>query len=187
VIDEWNEDQSGFARFSDDRKMRYLLARDLTGTRPSQAIRDRQARRVVFVMLNPSTADAFKLDPTVRRCVEFAKRWGGDVLEVVNLYAKRSPYPRDVRDAYGGDRGIDEIATHEIVTACVGASRVIAAWGSNAAMIDGGNRAAQIRELLWRDDVGLEHFGLTGDGYPLHPLARGKSFIPYDRKPEVWT
>jgi hypothetical protein len=62
VIDEYNDDRTGWARFSDDRKMRYRLSRRLTDNRGGHA------GRVVFVMINPSTADAFKPDPTISKC-----------------------------------------------------------------------------------------------------------------------
>ena len=63
------------ARFSECCQYRYTLRR---------VLRDGNWR-VVWLMLNPSTADAFKLDPTVTRCVEWTRRWGADVCEVVAL------------------------------------------------------------------------------------------------------
>ena len=53
-------------------------------------------RKVVFCMLNPSTADANKDDPTLRRCIGFANKFGYSSLEIVNLYAYRSPNPKDL-------------------------------------------------------------------------------------------
>src|SRR5262245_19217104 len=51
---------------------------------------------VAWVMFNPSTADAFNDDPTIRRCMRFTCAWGFGAMEVVNLYALRSPNPIDV-------------------------------------------------------------------------------------------
>jgi hypothetical protein len=66
-----------------DRPYRYSLWRRVGESR----------RRVLFVMLNPSTADAIVDDPTIRRCMGFARTWGFGELEVCNLFAYRSPCP----------------------------------------------------------------------------------------------
>src|SRR6185369_17379869 len=67
-------------------KYRYSLRREWIGG----------AGTVCFIMLNPSTADASVDDPTIRRCIGFAQRWGYQILEVVNLYAYRATRPRDM-------------------------------------------------------------------------------------------
>lgn len=212
MIDEFNLAGSGWARFSDDRTMRYRLARAITPaavgllglqtdhlidecacaacivdnadpefvelTRAENVRRWRLLRRVVFVLVNPSTADAFKPDPTVSKCCQFAAFWGADVLEVVNVFALRSTDPRglDVAPSKGDDLAND----HEIFDACDGATRVIAAWGNNAWR---GGRGPIVASSLRMRGVKLECFGLTGEGFPRHPLGRGKGFIPLDREP----
>lgn len=55
-----------------------------------------EPKSCVFAMLNPSTADAEMDDPTIRRCVAFAKAWGYDRMEVVNLFAWRATDPKEV-------------------------------------------------------------------------------------------
>lgn len=196
MIDEFNADRTGWARFSADERFRYRLARSLV---PGVALRigldDRvtlaieEARRgivrVVFVLCNPSTANAFKPDKTVSKCRAFAERWGAHVLEVVNPYALRSPYPTDLDVALkaGLSLGTDGVADAAIIAACTGATRVIAGWGNNGTRID---RAAGVRRLLADNGIELEHLGLTKDGHPTHPLARGKRFIPLDREPVRW-
>lgn len=70
------------AILSPDKQYRYWLRRPISGKVP-----------VVFCMLNPSTADADKDDPTIRRCMNFAKQWDGSDLVVVNLFALRSTDP----------------------------------------------------------------------------------------------
>jgi hypothetical protein len=72
------------AVFSPDRAYRYLLIRRWALGGPT----------MTMIMLNPSTADAHADDPTIRRCVSLARREGCAALEVVNLFALRSPYPK---------------------------------------------------------------------------------------------
>lgn len=179
------------ARFSDDRRHRYLLRRNL-GERPLEELI--AYRTCVFAMLNPSTADAFKLDPTVKRCVTFATNWGYDVLEVVNLFALRSPHPSDLYAARPADRGTFGPNDSHILTRCANADLVIAAWGNHGhdrrLSTYGGRlestRGEYVREMLELEGVELYHLGLSKSGAPLHPLARGKSRIPYDRKIQRW-
>ena len=185
MIDEHNASFTGWARFSDDRRQRYRLARALT---PSCAglleiAWSLDVKRVVFLMVNPSLADAFRPDNTVTKCCQFALQWNADMLEVVNLFALRSTDPRGL-DEPGIDRGDGPDNDEQIIEACTGATRVIAAWGNNGWR---GGRGLIVRDMLARRGIQLEHFGMTREGYPLHPLARGKAFIPLTREPEVWT
>ena len=189
MIDERSEDGTGWAQFSDDRKLRYRLARALTelGRTWLAAGSLERPDRVVFVMLNPSTADAFKLDPTVRRCVQFAQRWGADVLEVVNLFALRSPYPEDLQTAITKheDAGANFDNDVAIVSACKGATRVIVAWGNHGEIQ---HRAITVAIMLERHGVKLEALRLTPKtGVPMHPLARGKAYIPDSVEPIAWS
>lgn len=186
MIDQYNADRTGWARFSDDQRMRYRLARSLTG-RPlviDEATGCVQhSDRVVFVMLNPSTADAFANDPTVGECIKRARTIGADVLEVVNLFALRSPYPADLKKCAAGYRGDDHLNNGEILAACIGAHMVIAAWGNHGAL---GGRDAIVKQQLARVGVSLHHLGLTDGDFPKHPLARGKHRIPADLAPVLW-
>jgi len=189
VIDEYNADRTGWARLSDDRVMRYRLSRSLR----NQPIAEMLSRllpgefigkRVVFLMLNPSTADAFVLDPTVNECRKRAIALGADVLEVVNLFALRSPYPADLRKRAHGFRGDDAVNDLAIIDACTGAHLVIAAWGNHGAL---DHRDTVVRSLLRERGTVLHHLGTTQDGYPKHPLARGKHRIAADFVPQQWS
>lgn len=195
MVDEFSLDGSGWARFSLDGKRRFRLARSLVPG-VSIAVEDHRATllrppdghvlRIVFLMLNPSTANAFRVDPTVGKCMKFAQRWGAHVLEVANLFAFRSPDPKDLDIAHARaqrppfDLGFDEDANLEILAACAGASRVIAGWGNNGTRW---GRDVEVVELLQSHGIALECLGLTGESHPLHPLARGKKFISLDRSP----
>lgn len=178
MIDSYSMDGLGWARFSDDLTKRYRLARALDGRELLVVDNVVHAdKRVVFLMLNPSTADAFVVDPTVRRCVAFATAWGADVLEVVNLFAVRSTDPAKLRSP-GVDLGIDEIADHEIWCACEGAALVVAAWG-NHGWIEA--RGEIVGRRLRDAGVQLHHLGLTKYRRPKHPL-----YLPSETTLEVW-
>jgi hypothetical protein len=117
---------------------------------------------VLFCMLNPSTASATKDDPTIRRCVGFAKLWGFSELRVVNLFAVRSTKPsglREVEDPIG--RGNDEFVTNEISEADL----LVAAWGATGGFIK------RKREFLERfGHHAWMCLGHTKAGHPKHPL-----------------
>ena len=148
------------ARLSDCGHYRYALGR-----------RWGAGARAVFVMLNPSTADAERDDPTIRRCIGFAARWGFGALTVVNLYSWRATRPADLRRARdpvgpGGDEAIER--------ATLGAALVVAAWGAHG---DWRGRGAQVASRL-SDPHAL---GLTRSGAPRHPL-----YVRKDARPQPW-
>lgn len=156
VIDtEDGPDGLATATFSADRKYRYRLSR----------VWDPGRGRCCFLMLNPSIADAFIVDPTVRRCINFAREWGYGALEVVNLFAVRSPDPevlQDANDPVGPDND------QAIVAAVNAASLVVAGWGVHGELF---GRAAEVRRLLEGfTDGELHALALTKHGQPRHPL-----------------
>lgn len=186
MIIEQSPDGIGEARFSDCRRYRYALRRFITAERKAW-------RSVVFVMLNPSTADAFKLDPTVRKCLAFARLWGFDAVQVVNLFALRSPHPADL---YVADRlasptnlypcGDNPVNDQYLLAICAYSDLAIAAWGNHGHDKRLGERGAVVRDMLEGNGVELHHLGLCDGGAPIHPLARGKAHIPMHRQPTRW-
>lgn len=155
------------AVFSDDMRYRYLLTRELgegDGT-------------VVFCMLNPSTADASANDPTIRRCIGYARSWDYARLEVVNLFAYRATKPDDMRracDRRGEDiigRGNDEY----ILDAAARAEMFICAWGAHGSWLD---RGRMVLHLLQREGYAAHCLDTTKDGLPRHPLYLRKSLSP---------
>lgn len=141
------------ATFSPDGVYRYRLLR-----------RWSRGARVVWVMLNPSTADAQRDDPTIRRCIGFSRAWGFGAMEVVNLYALRATEPGVVR---GHDEPVGPENDRYIVAAASRGAHVIAAWG---AFPWAAARADHVLELLMRARRPVRCLGLTRGGHPRHPL-----------------
>jgi hypothetical protein len=167
------------AAFDDERIYRYLLTRAWKGVEFSQGTRTcKPGDRVLWIMLNPSTADETKLDPTLRRCLGFAHRWGFDGFEICNLYALRSTDPKglwSVADPVGPNN--DAV----IQAAAKRAALVVVGWGGNAKL----DRERAVTQLL--ADVGVRPYclGTTDKGAPRHPLyLRADSMLfPWEVEP----
>lgn len=122
----------------------------------------------MFIMLNPSTADALKDDPTIRRCIAYAQGWGYGMLEVVNLFAWRATFPRELAlapDPVGPEN--DEYLRHALVISDV----AICAWGRH-----GGERAEKVK--LLGEQYPLHVLGFNKDGSPVHPLYQKRGLQP---------
>jgi hypothetical protein len=147
--------------FSADRRYRYVLWRDWSGRA--------QPRYLMVIGLNPSTADETNDDPTIRRCIRFAKDWGFDALCMTNLFAFRATDP-DVMKAEPDPIGVEN--NWRLWELAKGASLVLAAWGVHG---DHMGRAAAIVKGLGTD---LHALGVTKDGHPRHPL-----YMPANARP----
>ncbi|MGQ0653887.1 MAG: DUF1643 domain-containing protein [Betaproteobacteria bacterium] len=151
------------AVFSRCRRWRYLLWRQWD---PSLPVAN-------FLMLNPSTADELKLDPSCTRARNYAARWDFGSILITNIFGWRATDPADMkaaRDPVG--RGNDAA----ILRAAREADLVVCAWG-NHGLYRG--RSARIRELL--ADVRLHALRLSAAGEPGHPL-----YLPSGLKPVRW-
>lgn len=118
---------------------------------------------LLFILLNPSTADAADDDPTLRRCVGFARRWGFDGVEIVNVFGLRATDPSRLRTA--ADPVGPENDRH-IRRAARAAGLVMAGWGNGGTF--GGRAGALARLLDGRRP--LHCLGRTASGQPKHPL-----------------
>ncbi len=123
----------------------------------------------MFVGLNPSTADATKDDPTIRRCIGYAKRWGYGALCMTNLFAWRATDPKDMKAAQE-PVGSDNDAT--LQRCAKDAGIVIAAWGAHGSHL---GRAKQVIAILPK----LHCLKQTKDGSPGHPLYIKADVVPY--------
>lgn len=130
-------------------------------------------RLLAVIGLNPSTADETQDDPTIRRCLRFARDWGFDGLVMLNLFAFRATDPKVMKRA-GNPVGPDNNEHLQQETARC--QQVIAAWGAHGAFIGRGER---VRQLLECD---LFCLGTTKDGHPRHPL-----YLPASSRPEPWS
>lgn len=154
-------------------KYRYVLTRTW-----GNGIRN----KAVFIMLNPSTADAEKDDPTIRRCIGMAKSMNCVGIKVVNLFAVRATSPVDMKKASDpvGEKN------HEYVERALFAidadprllkGPIICAWGVHGGYMD--QDETMMGWIDWRNPYCL---GRTKAGFPRHPLYVRNDFIlmPYE-------
>ena len=150
---------------------------------------------VLFIALNPSTADATVNDPTMRRCIGFAQSWGYGGMIVANLFAYRATKPtvlRQAKDPIGpeGDRWIDALCQY-VVQQDHGVERdelepspeqqnnpggnIILAWGNHGKW-QGRDRAVlqQIQAIIAQPHC----LAITKQGQPSHPLYLPKTLRP---------
>lgn len=155
MITEYDLAHTSRADFSEDRRYRYSLRRCFAGSVDAPPVNP-----VVFCMLNPSTADAFDNDPTVTRCIGFAKRWEASDLIVVNLFAIRETHSSRLR-GFIGPVGTENNET----IACLPRCPIVCAWGSHPMARD---RARHVLTILGGDRLSV--LKLTQGGHPGHPL-----------------
>jgi hypothetical protein len=141
------------AVFDESGRYRYTLWRAWSDDYP----------RIVFVLLNPSTADEWRNDPTIRRCVGFARAWRFGSVEVVNLFAYRAT---DARELLKVDDPVGKENDRFLVQAVERCSTVVVGWGDNGALL--GSDQQVMRLLAGRRDVYC--LGVTKSGQPRHPL-----------------
>ena len=113
------------AVFSADRRYRYLLTRRID-VDPGPG---GPAAGVTFIGLNPSVADERADDPTIRRCIGFARRWGAPRLSVVNLSPLVATYPADLRAAGPEPADVAAANLEHVASVTGGGEMVVAAWG----------------------------------------------------------
>jgi hypothetical protein len=140
-------------------------------------------RTATFIMLNPSTADGVTDDPTIRRCIGFARRWHCGRLVVVNLFAIRTTDPAEVRKADDPEGPANHAWLKRAVERAVAPDHpteggpVVCAWGTNGCYLE-----QDLTVLGWLERVcrpmALE---ITRGGHPKHPLyaSYAARLVPY--------
>lgn len=155
------------AIYSDCEKYRYVLTRRF----------DQDNSKVCnFIMLNPSTATAWKNDPTVARCCKYAQRWGYGALIVTNIFAYRATDPKEMKSQ---DSPFGDDNAYWLRMAAEMSELRVCAWGTNGAF------RHQDKAIIWlmkqEPSQELHCLEVTKHGYPKHPLyCRGDlKPIPY--------
>ena len=154
---------STHAKYSPCKGYRYTLTRKWDAERPT----------IAFIGLNPSTATETHDDPTLRRCVNYARAWGAGGLVMLNLFAYRATDPREMKhhDAPVGDKN-----DQAIKQTCNKAFAVVAAWGNHGPHL---GRSEAVLNML--QGVHLFCLGTTKENQPVHPL-----YQPLNLKPKTF-
>lgn len=142
------------ATFSDCRKYRYALSRTWDGKK----------KTVLFIGLNPSTADEKIDDPTIRRCINYAQNWGYGSLLMVNLFAYRATIPtelKNVKNPIGNDNDL------HITELLKKADLAVATWGNEGSLL---NRDKDVKKII----PNLMCLKINKSGQPAHPLYQKK-------------
>ena len=155
------------AILSEDRLYRFTLTREIT----SEPTRSVFQEAVLFLMNNPSTADARVDDPTIRRCIGYARAWGYRKLYVANVNPTRATDPKD---AHVPPAEILEVNDDSLRSLAVRSDLIVAAWGAaaNQELVD---RALAILEPIRT----VNALALTSAGQPRHPLYLKASLRPF--------
>jgi hypothetical protein len=158
---------SGFAAFDHARRYRYLLARTWDG----------DLDPAVWLMCNPSTADAFVLDATLRRCRAFSHTWGHGGMVILNAFAFRATQPDDMK-AQPDPVGPVNDAVIAVTAAGLPGAPWIVGWGANGGHL---GRDRQVAAILAGYELSPSMLAVTKDGHPGHPLR-----LRADAKPTPW-
>jgi len=155
------------AVFSEDRRYRYLLRRFCGFGNNGVCL---------FIMLNPSTADETRDDPTIRRCIRYANRWEYNQLLVCNLFSFRTVSPQKMKEETSpigkeNDWWIENAAKHS--------NLIVLAWGNHGNHLQ---RSTQVVQNLRKIKDTLYCLGQTNSGEPLHPL-----YLPNDAQLQEYT
>lgn len=140
------------------------------------------SRRVMFIMLNPSTADGTEDDATIRKIVRFSQSWGYSGLTVCNLFAFRATRPPEMNEACRtgthvvGPENLDYIwgALHTVDT-------VICAWGNHIWPVKVDGIDVAVLELIEKYGHVPQCLELTQSGRPFHPL-----YLPGETNPQQY-
>lgn len=146
------------AIISKDKIYRYKLSHTWGSTKPT----------ILFIGLNPSIADENIDDPTITRCINFAKDWGYGTLLMANLFAFRSTYPKDI---YLIDDPIGKDNDHYLLECVTQSDLIVACWGNNGTYM---NREKVITELV----PNLYCLQKNKNGTPHHPLRPPRNIHP---------
>ena len=155
--------------FSDDRKYRYILRRQWDESLPE----------CMFIGLNPSTADEVQDDPTIRRCIGFARDWGYGTLWMGNIFAYRATDPKDMKahEELPEAKAMNELC---LLSMAARSDLIVLAWGNHGTYK---NRGQEVLGLLGGCDSSLNNIKclkVTKQNQPSHPLYLPKNSEPLE-------
>ena len=142
------------ATFSDCRKYRYVISRTWDGKK----------KTILFIGLNPSTADEQIDDPTIRRCINYAQNWGYGSLLMVNLFAYRATMPTELKKVKNPIGNDNDLHIKELIKKV---DLTVAAWGNEGSLL---NRDKEIKKII----PNLMCLKINKSGQPAHPLYQKK-------------
>ena len=146
------------AILSEDRQYRYVLSRIWDANKPI----------VVFIGLNPSTADELNDDSTISKCINYAKSWGYGGFYMLNLFAYRAKNPSDMFNAKEPIGSENDNFIKEYIKK---SDKVVCVWGNNG---DFKQRGESVLELV----PNAYYLKLNKSGQPAHPLYLKSDLIP---------
>ena len=156
---------TGSAVLSDCQRYRYRLER----------IWDPQKPKILWIGMNPSTADAQYNDPTCTREINFSKDWGFGHYLKSNILDYRATFPKDLPD--DPNQAASQTGRQHLLEMAQSADLVIAAWGKLPAKL--ANQGTIVAQLLNTHHIPLKCMGRNKDGSPKHPL-----YLPKTQKPQ---
>jgi hypothetical protein len=151
-------DMKSDARLSSDRKYRYVLSR----------IWDDSKAMVTFIGINPSTADEKEDDPTIRRCINFAKSWEYGGIYMLNLFALRATHPSEL---YISDDPIGSENDFYLKEFADKSAKIICAWGNHGSF--------SMRSQFVLSNLPEKYYlKINNSGEPAHPLYLKSNLKP---------
>lgn len=160
------------AIFSPDKKYRYCLWR----SRHQHIDPPLKPHAIMFVGLNPSTANESTNDPTVTRCMNFSWDWGYDFFFMMNVFALRSTDPKLLYTAHQPRGLLNPFYIQRVAQKC---NAAVCCWGNHGKYCNAGKHVEMI--LRYKSNIQIFHFGLTNENQPKHPL-----YLPKDNKIIKW-
>lgn len=155
---------SGEATFSECGKYRYWLNR----------LWDKSKPKILFILLNPSTADSIEDDQTIRKCKSFSKEWGFGSMEIVNLFAFKSTDKSMLKKM---NNVVGQENDKWILSRAEKVDLIVAAWGNFGKFL---NRSSKVKEMLIKNGYKVKAIKLSKKGEPCHPLYLKNTLKPIE-------
>lgn len=159
------------ALFNDEHTRRYILTRHFIESN----FWCKHTKEVVFIGLNPSTADDKTDDPTIRRCANFARQWGFTTLSMLNLFDWIDTDPKGLTKLPEGEQLLSPLGEAQLYTRLDHCNLIIAAWGSNKLAVENCSEVVDYCKSINKPILCLKK---TRAGHPSHPLYLKSSLLP---------